>query len=158
MLLKHQPIVHIIIDPGKDSGLLTYFSTFPSSWAALSRHCSSEHGEEQSKMKSTISYIALSYQFDIKNAVSSCYWNWVKLKQMTSAPFSFRWTNFFLSTWWSHWEESFPVPHWLMWSFDLPFPTSQKNEDPQRCQCSGWFTANNLPPGVALGWSLAHDF
>lgn len=33
--------------------------------------------------------------YDIKNVVSSCYWNWVKLKQMTSAPFSFRWTNLF---------------------------------------------------------------
>lgn len=84
--------MHVIIYLGKDSGLLTYFSIFPSSCAALSRHCGSEHGEEQEKIKSIVSYIALSHQFtsDIENAVSSCYWIWVKLKQMTSAPFSFR--------------------------------------------------------------------
>lgn len=93
--------------------------------------------------------------YDIKKAVSSCYWNWVKLKQMTSAPFSFRWTNFF-------WALNDPTGKraflFLTGSSDLPFPTSQQNQDPKRCQCSGWFTATNLPPGVALGRSLAHDF
>lgn len=80
--------MHVIKYLGKDSGLLTYFSTFPSSCAALSRHCSSKRGEEQDKIKSIVSYIALSHQFtlDINNAVSSCYWIWVKLKQMTLHP------------------------------------------------------------------------
>lgn len=84
--------MHVIIYLGQDSGLLTYFSTFPSSCAVLSRHCSSEGGEKQDKIKSVVSYIALSHQLtsDIKNAVSSCYGTRVKLKQMTSALFSFR--------------------------------------------------------------------
>lgn len=149
--------MHVIIYLGKDSGLLTYFSIFPSSCAALSRHCSSEHGEEQDKIKSIFSYIALSHQFtsNIENAVSNCYWIWVKLKQMTSAPFSFRWTNFFRAL-----EDPTGKRACLLLtgSSDLPLPhipTEPISRTLPRYQWSGLSWPLTFPPGAAVGRSLA---